>query len=67
MNTVDLNTLFSLPLSEQAYVQLQNLQAELITISYEEGRADSWSFLWGSQVYSSKKFMIWLSGIFQLR
>ena len=67
MITEDLNTLFALPLSEQAYVQFQNLQAELLTITYEKGRADSWSFLWGSHVYSSKNFMIWLSGILQLR
>ena len=55
MQTEDLNTLFILPLSEQAYVQFQHLQQDLLLVPYEEERTDRWSFMWGSLEYSSQK------------
>ena len=54
--TEDLDTLFTLPLSEQAFNELQDLQLELHSVPYDDAQIDSWVFIWGSSIYSSQKF-----------
>jgi hypothetical protein len=46
--------LFHLPMSEEALVQMQNLQANLESISLSDGK-DKWSYTWGSHIFSSSK------------
>jgi len=48
LETEVLDTLFALPLSEEAYIQFQDLQAELLSIPYEEEQVDRWVLMWGS-------------------
>ena len=48
----DLYSLFTLPLSEQAYNQLQNLHLDLLSVPYNEAQEDRWVFMWGPD-YSS--------------
>jgi len=49
METDDLDTLFALPLSEQAYSQLQNLQLELSSVPYNDDQEDRWGVHMGFQ------------------
>jgi hypothetical protein len=56
MEVDDLDTLFNLPLSEQAYTQLQDLQIDLNTMPHNVDQTDTWVFIWGSHEYSSQKF-----------
>jgi hypothetical protein len=50
VNTKYLEDLFHLPLSQQAYVEFQNMeilcQSTLTTI--QEGNLDNWTYIWGS-------------------
>jgi len=52
----DLASLFHLPLSEQAFQELGDLQQTLATLEYQPTEIDSWTFLWGNDRYSSRKF-----------
>ena len=56
METEDVDTLFFLPLSEQAYNQLHTLQTDLASVPYNINDFDRWIFMWGSHIYSSQKF-----------
>jgi hypothetical protein len=56
MEAPDLDSLFSLPLSAQAYQEKQALQVYLQEISYQPTRNDSWTYIWGNNKYSSHSF-----------
>jgi hypothetical protein len=51
----DINTLFTLPLSQQAADQLVQIEVYLENSSFNENGNDIWSYCWGSTKYSSKK------------
>lgn len=53
--TPNLATLFMLPLSQQAYNKLQNLQRQLLMVPFDTQAIDQWSSIWGNQVYTSSK------------
>jgi hypothetical protein len=50
----DLDSIFFLPLSVEAYDELQLLQAQLSAIQYDEDGTDTWEPIWGGR-YTSKK------------
>jgi hypothetical protein len=52
----DLESLFSLPLSQEAFLELQQLNLHLQTVRYDVDANDQWTFLWGNAKYSSSKF-----------
>jgi len=52
--TENIHNLFHLPLSEQAYDQLQRLQTDIERIN-ETVEHDTWSYIWGNSYYSSAK------------
>ena len=56
MNAEDLDSLFHLPLSLPAMNELMNLQQMLVTIPYTEESTDTWTLIWGNQVYTSRKY-----------
>jgi hypothetical protein len=43
----DLDSIFFLPLSVEAYDELQLLQAQLSAIQYDEDGTDTWEPIWG--------------------
>jgi hypothetical protein len=47
---------FKLPLSYQAYCEYLNLQDELTHLHLEQGRGDSWSFIWNNSCFTPKRF-----------
>jgi len=51
----DLDDIFVLPLSTQAYEEMMDLQNHLVTLEYDDSTADFWTMLWGPQ-YSSRRF-----------
>jgi len=51
----DLDDIFVLPLSTQAYEEMMDLQNHLVTLEYDDSAVDSWRMLWGPQ-YSSWRF-----------
>jgi hypothetical protein len=55
MQADDLDSLFILPLSAEALHELDNLQAQLQTMPYDDENVDSWVPVWGSK-YSSRRF-----------
>jgi hypothetical protein len=55
MQADDLDTLFMLPLSEEALDELVSLQNQLQAIDYDENAIDKWMPIWGSQ-YTSRKY-----------
>lgn len=57
----DLYLLFHLPLSVEAFAQLQALQLELegITLTHE---MDWWTYIWGSHIYTSARAYKYLIG-----
>jgi hypothetical protein len=55
MQAKDLNSLFFLPLSEQAFEELETLQAQLQDIPFDDNATDSWVPVWGN-TYTSRKF-----------
>ena len=55
MEATDLDTIFILPLSQQAMEELDHLQIELQNVPYDENAKDQWQRLWGND-YTSKKF-----------
>jgi hypothetical protein len=60
-NTVDLPNLFHLPLSEEAFAQLSQLQDLLDSIQISEDK-DQWLYIWNSGHFSSSKAYKSLSG-----
>jgi len=46
MEAVDLDSLFLLPLSQQAFEELETLQAQLQDIPYDEDVVDRWIPIW---------------------
>jgi len=55
MEAVDLDSLFLLPLSQQAFEELETLQAQLQDIPYDEDAVDRWIPVWGN-TYTSRSF-----------
>jgi hypothetical protein len=55
MQADDLETLFILPLSQQAFDELDSLQEQLQNISYDDSCKDRWTPTWGPS-YSSQRF-----------
>ena len=55
MEAVDLDSLFLLPLSQQAFEELETLQAQLQDIPYDEDAVDRWIPVWGN-TYTSRRF-----------
>lgn len=51
---VDLYTLFSLPLSIEAYEQFQQLKGIMATVQISDS-PDNWTHIWGNAVYSSSR------------
>jgi hypothetical protein len=47
---------FHLPLSEQAFQEFQNLQSFIQSIQVQQGTKDTWSFIWGNNIYATFKF-----------
>ena len=56
MNAEDLDSLFHLPLSEPAWEEMLNLQQLLIIMPYREDSLDEWTFIWGNQTYTSRRY-----------
>jgi hypothetical protein len=50
----DLAELFHLPLSQEAFLQLQNVQALVDSIIFEDEQ-DLWAYQWGSSLFDSTK------------
>jgi len=55
MQADDLDSLFMLPFSNEAYAEFVSLQEELQIMEYDEEGVDNWSPIWGDK-YSSKRF-----------
>jgi hypothetical protein len=55
MQAEDLDSLFMLPFSNEAYAEFVSLQEELQIMEYDEEGVDNWSPIWGDR-YSSKRF-----------
>jgi len=55
MQAEDLDELFILPLSAEVFEELENLQAQLQILPYDDSNADSWAQIWGNK-YSSRRF-----------
>lgn len=47
---------FLLPLSVQAYEEFLLMEEELSLLHLQPGQGDSWSFIWNSGTYNSKRF-----------
>lgn len=56
MNAEDLDNIFFLPISEEAYAELQGLNDFLQLQHFDDHAKDVWSYQWGSITYSSSKF-----------
>jgi hypothetical protein len=52
-----LQDLFHLPLSQQAYEEFLNMEEICINFenSIQQGNLDSWTYIWGSNIISTKK------------
>jgi hypothetical protein len=55
LSAEDLDSLFWLPLSEEAFDELQSLQDVLMTQTFDEQTKDVWLYQWGNATYSSRK------------
>ena len=55
MPAPDLASVFNLPLSQEAYDELVEMQETLSIIPYDPNANDHWAFLWGNDRYSSQK------------
>ena len=53
----DLSNVFALPLSIEAYDEMQALQSHLEGVGYDDGTADMWSPTWGTR-YTSRRFLL---------
>ena len=58
---LNLEDLFHLPMSEEAFTQLQILKADLDLIHFDDSN-DIWSYIWNSPIYSIKKAYRHLEG-----
>jgi hypothetical protein len=47
---------FHIPLSAEAFQELQDLQAIIQGIQIQNNEADCWQYIWGSNRYSPKQF-----------
>ena len=56
LHAPDLASIFNLPLSQQAFDELLDLQDLISAIPYDTTENDHWSFVWGNDKYSSQKF-----------
>lgn len=56
MQAGDLDSIFNLPLSMQAYDELLEMDALISEVPYDGKSADTWTFIWGNAVYSSRKY-----------
>ena len=52
----DLDSIFDLSLSPNAYYELLDLSHSLQSISFDLDSKDVWTFIWGNQVYSSQRY-----------
>lgn len=57
----DLESIFHLPLTQEAYHELTELQDYLQLIPYQEDENDQWSFIWGSHSYTSNRMYKFVS------
>jgi hypothetical protein len=55
MQAEDLDSIFMLPLSQQAFEELQQLQIDIHEFDFKENEKDSWYPTWGNS-YGSKRF-----------
>jgi hypothetical protein len=55
MQAEDLDSIFFLPLSQQALQELEDLQAQLQVLPYDENAKDNWVPTWGTR-YTSRRF-----------
>jgi hypothetical protein len=55
MNAQNLDDIFLLPLSQQAYEEFQHLQTRLQNLPYDDSTMDHWTPVWGSR-YTSRRF-----------
>jgi hypothetical protein len=55
MQADDLDNLFLLPLSQQAFEELECLQAQFQVLPYDVDAVDRWIPIWGNQ-YTSRRF-----------
>jgi hypothetical protein len=53
MNAEDLDSLFLLPLSLTAMDDMISLQQMLVNIPYNADSKDTWTLIWGNQVYTT--------------
>jgi len=65
MQAEDLDTLFMLPLSEQALDELEALQEQLQEVQYDQEETDSWTPIWGNTYASRRYYSHVFSGIAQ--
>lgn len=63
MQAQDLDSLFILPLSAEAFQEMQSLQADLQHQNYEADVADKWLSIWGQKYCSSKHYSYVFKGI----
>jgi hypothetical protein len=61
MQAEDLDSILFLPLSQQALHELEDLQAQLQILSYDEDAKDCWTPVWGNR-YTSSRFYSHLQG-----
>lgn len=61
LTTPDLTSLFSLPVSEEAFSQLGSLSARLDDLNLSQA-PDRWSYIWGSPQFSASRAYKSLSG-----
>jgi hypothetical protein len=55
LQAADLDTIFTLPLSQQAMHELEQLQDDLADLNFDENLADQWQPIWGKD-YTAKRF-----------
>jgi hypothetical protein len=63
MQAEDLDTLFMLPLSEQALDELEALQEQLRETQYDQEGTDRWTPIWGNTYTSRRYYSHVFSGI----
>jgi retron-type reverse transcriptase len=56
LDAPDLDTLFRLPLSHEAFEELQLLQVQIQNFVIDSNTRDQWRFIWGNMQYSSARF-----------
>ena len=56
LNAEYLDSILHLPLSSQAMEEVLILQQELVTIPYNADQKDTWSLIWGSPIYTSRRY-----------